>query len=132
MGKRKSIKYSAVLILTVLFSSCNVKDENIVSLIEFAALVESQECLLIDVRSPNEYLTGHLEGSATIDFYSPEFEHKFRFIDVNKCMLFYCNTGNRSGQAAYILKKELGFTDVLYLEGGMEAWEKAGYELVED
>ena len=132
MGKRKSIKYLAVLILTLLLSSCNVKDENIVSLSEFTALVESKECLLIDVRSPDEYLTGHLKGSATIDFYSPEFEHKFRFIDVNKCMLFYCNTGNRSGRAAYILKNELGFTDVLYLEGGMEAWEKAGYELVED
>jgi len=116
----------------VLFSSCNVKDYNIVSLIEFAALFESKECLMIDVRSPDEYLTGHIEGSATIDFYSPEFEHKFRFIDVNQCMLFYCNTGKRSRQAVNLLKKELGFSDVLYLEGGIEAWKKAGYELVED
>jgi|ETNmetMinimDraft_35_1059890.scaffolds.fasta_scaffold03992_2 rhodanese-related sulfurtransferase len=132
MGKTKSLKYLAVLIFTVLLSACNSNDENAISVTEFASLVESKECLLIDVRSPDEYLSGHIDGSATIDFYSPEFEHKFRFIDVNQCMLFYCSTGNRSGQAAHILKKELGFTNIVHLKDGLNAWEESGYELVED
>ena len=132
MGKRKSIKYVAVFIFTVVLSACNVSDENTVSVSEFAALVENEECLLIDVRSPDEYLIRHIEGSATIDFYSPEFEHKFRFIDVNQCMLLYCATGNRSGQAAHILKKELGFTNIIHLKDGLEVWEEAGYKLVEN
>ena len=115
-----------------MLSACDGNDENAISVNEFATIVESKECLLIDVRSPDEYLSGHIKGSATIDFYSPEFEHKFRFIDVNQCMLLYCNTGNRSGQAVHILKNELGFTNIVHLKDGMEAWEEAGYELVEN
>tara|TARA_B110000438_G_scaffold160585_1_gene153826 strand:+ start:95 stop:493 length:399 start_codon:yes stop_codon:yes gene_type:complete len=132
MGKTKSLKYLAILIFTVLLSACISNHENAIGVSKFASLVESKECLVIDLRSPDEYLSGHIDGSATIDFYSPEFEHKFRFIDVNKCMLFYCSTGNRSGQAAHILQQELGFTNIIHLKDGLNAWKDAGYKLVED
>lgn len=132
MGKTKSINYFAILIFTVLLSVCSGNDENAVSVSEFATLVERNECLLIDVRSPDEYLSGHIDGSATIDFYSPEFEHKFRFIDVNQCILLYCSTGNRSGQATHLLSQELGFTNIIHLKDGLNAWNNAGYKLVED
>lgn len=132
MGKTKSIRHLVALFVAVFVSACSSTDEAAISVEEFASMVDSKACLIVDVRTAEEYVEGHIEGAATIDFYSPEFEHKFRFIDVNQCMVFYCNTGNRSGQAVHLLKEELGFANIVLLNGGMNAWEEAGYGWVED
>jgi rhodanese-related sulfurtransferase len=132
MGKAKSLIYFVVIFCGLLFSACNTNDEHAVSVEEFSKLINDENCLVVDVRTADEYLMGHIEGSATIDFYSPEFEHKFRFIDVNDCIVFYCNTGSRSGQAIHVLREELGFTNIVHLKGGLEEWKKAGNELVKE
>ena len=120
-----------LLVFTVLLVSCGHNKDSAVSVAEFSEFIKAEECLLIDVRSAEEYVQGHIVGSATIDFYSPEFESKFMFIKPNQKMALYCNTGNRSGQAIYLLK-DLGYTDIVQLNGGLNAWEDEGYEIVEE
>lgn len=96
------------------------------------------ECVLIDVREPAEFATGHIEGAANIprgvlefqidahpavaNAVDPSLQHK------QQPVLLYCRTGGRSALAACALQ-ELGFSDVRSLTGGIDAWIDAGLPL---
>lgn len=82
-------------------------------------LVE-QGALLVDVRTPGEYVGGHIEGARNI----PLAELEGRLDEVGDpsadVIIVYCRSGHRSGQAAGILE-DSGFTQVHNL-GGMSRW----------
>ena len=97
---------------------------------EFKQLMEqTQDKVIIDVRTPEEYAQEHIAGAINIDFYAPDFREKLAQLDKNKTYFIYCRSGNRSGQTLQIMK-ELGFKKVYNLEGGITAWKSAGYEVV--
>ena len=57
----------------------------VVSVERFAALMKGDfNGQLIDVRTPREFATGHLEGAVNIDFYDPTFEEQIKQLDRNK------------------------------------------------
>jgi len=77
---------------------------------------------LVDVRRPNEYREGHIEGALNIDFLEEDFARQMeRQLDKNKPVMLYCRSGRRSAQAAEQLKA-LGFKQVYDLEGGFLEW----------
>ncbi len=81
--------------------------------------------IVLDAREYPEYAAGHIPGAiwaprGLIDFQAPTW-----FPDKNKAYLVYCKTGGRGVIVAYELK-ELGYNNVVNLEGGFDAWEKAG------
>lgn len=84
-------------------------------------LNESQDAILLDVRTPEEYANGNIQGAVNIDYKSPDFEQKIAALDKNKTYLVYCLSGMRSGKAAERMS-ELGFTSIYTLEGGYTAW----------
>ena len=132
MGKRKLLSFAFLSFVLLFVSACTSAHEKAVSAAEFKSLVEGYECIIVDVRSPEEFMEGHIEGAATIDLYSANFEHRFRFIDTTHCMALYCQSGKRSAQALHILETELGFINLVHLQGGITTWENEGYELVKD
>lgn len=83
---------------------------------------------LIDVRTPDEYQTGHLPHSTLIDFKGEDFREKVAQLDKNKPVMVYCAAGGRS-TATVTLLKELGFAEVYELEGGFTRWREAGQEI---
>ena len=85
--------------------------------------------VILDIRTPAEYQSGLISGAVNIDFYASDFKTKLSELDKNKKYLEYCRTGNRSAQAAAIMK-ELKFKEVYDLSGGVVAWTQAGYPLV--
>lgn len=85
--------------------------------------------LVIDVRTPREYQGGHLEGATNIDFYAKDFAARLAGIDRGQTCLVHCAVGGRSTKALETLRK-LGFTNVIHLDGGLKAWEKAGKPVV--
>lgn len=84
-------------------------------------IAQSAETIkIIDIRTSEEFLAGHIEKSANIDYYG-SFEEEIEKLDKNNKYLIYCKSGNRSGQALKIFEK-LGFKEVYDLEGGYIAW----------
>lgn len=68
------------------------------------------ETILVDVRTPSEFASGHLEGAINIDVQSADFEARVSELDPNGEYVVYCRSGNRSGQAIDRMEA-LGFTN---------------------
>ena len=87
------------------------------------------DVVLLDIRTPKEYVSGHIEGAALIDYYAPDFVDRLKALDPQKTYLIYCRSGNRTGRSLAIFQK-LGFVHVYHLETGLIGWVKANYPLV--
>lgn len=83
----------------------------------------------IDVRSPEEYASGHIPSFQNINIAATGFKDKMAQLDKNKPVLLYCAVGGRSAQAAKILR-DMGFKEVYDLKGGIRAWANAGLKTV--
>jgi len=89
----------------------------------------SKDFVILDVRTPEEYASGHIERAVNLDFYSETFEEELGKLDRDKIYLIYCRSGNRSGKAQDIMK-ELGFREVYNMRAGMSRWEAVGLPVV--
>ena len=92
-------------------------------------LAEEPGRTVIDVRTPAEYAEGHLEGAVLVDYNAPDFAERIAEFERDGEYLVYCRSGNRSAGARATMG-ELGFTDVVDVEGGAVAWVEAGLPLV--
>jgi SulP family sulfate permease len=82
------------------------------------------ELALIDVREPREYESGHIPQAQLLPLrLIPE---QGQTLPLDCQIVLVCRSGRRSRLAAYILQ-DMGYTDVINLQGGMLAWEAAGY-----
>lgn len=79
----------------------------------------STDTVIIDVRTPDEFASGHLEGAVNINLQSGVFEQEIGTLPLDGAYLVYCRSGNRSAQAIAIMQG-LGFTDLTDL-GGVDA-----------
>jgi phage shock protein E len=85
--------------------------------------------VLLDVRTPEEFASGHLEGAINIDVQSPDFNQKVAELDPSATYLVYCRSGNRSGQAIDRMEG-LGFTDLTNIGSVAEANKATGVAVV--
>lgn len=81
--------------------------------------------LLVDVRTPEEFAGGHIEGAVNIPLQS--LEQRMGEIPQDKPVVLYCRSGNRSNTAAQILARA-GYTDIYDL-GGVITWQAQGLAL---
>lgn len=93
-----------------------------------ADLAVDDRITVIDVRTPEEFAEGYIEGAALIDFYADTFAGEIAALDHDQTYLIYCRSGNRSGQT-HALMQELGFDQVYDLDGGINAWSAQGLAL---
>ncbi|MCA9886015.1 MAG: rhodanese-like domain-containing protein [Anaerolineae bacterium] len=77
---------------------------------------------LLDVRTPAEYASGQIAGADNISVET--LQSRLSELPTDKPIVLYCRSGNRSAQAASILK-QAGFTGVYDL-GGITSWQSAG------
>lgn len=92
------------------------------------AMAELDSVLILDVREPGEYATGCLPGAVNIPRGVLEFkidEHPAFQGQHDASILVYCLTGGRSALAVDTLR-QLGWSRVASLEGGISAWQEAG------
>lgn len=95
--------------------------------------------VLIDVRSVEEYDAGYIPGAVNVDrgvlefkIAKPEVWDELGLYIPEKTdkIILYCRTGNRSALAAKALK-ELGFENVMSLQGGWKLWNETFNDLIE-
>lgn len=96
---------------------------------DFAAAAKLPNTVLLDVRTPAEFASGHLPGAVNLDVESTEFSSQAASLDPAKSYAVYCRSGNRSKVAMTALQ-QLGITSLFDLSGGITAWQSAGGEVV--
>jgi rhodanese-related sulfurtransferase len=96
---------------------------------DFSAKAAEAAVITVDVRTPGEFMTGHIQGAQNIDFESGSFESQIETLDKNGTYAVYCRSGNRSGQAVKVMQ-DAGFKNIYNLNGGVIDWANAGLPLV--
>ena len=84
------------------------------------------DVVLIDVREDWEYAEGHIPGATLIPL--GEVPNRLAEIPKDKTVVAVCRSGNRSGQATSFLQQQ-GFANVHNMQGGMNAWSQAGFDI---
>ncbi|WP_071187903.1 rhodanese-like domain-containing protein [Trichormus sp. NMC-1] len=87
-------------------------------------LIEQQKIQLIDVREPSEYAAEHIPEAQLLPL--SKFQPEQVSLTQGKEIVIYCQSGNRSNQAAKKLVN-YGFREFKQLEGGITAWKQSGY-----
>jgi rhodanese-related sulfurtransferase len=89
---------------------------------EFKQLLDERsddpDVVVLDIRTPREFKSGHIRGAQLLDYYSSDFVDKLKRLDREKTYLVYCRSGNRSGKSLKIFER-LGFRQVYHLETGI-------------
>lgn len=75
------------------------------------------EYQLVDVRTPDEYMSGAIEGAKNINYFSAEFLAGINELDKEKPVVLYCRSGRRSAKAGENLI-QAGFKEVYNVKGG--------------
>lgn len=77
--------------------------------------------LLLDVRTPEEFSEGHIEGAVNLNLYDRDFSSQLDQLDKSKPVYVYCKSGRRSTDASDVMKSK-GFAAVYNLIGGYSAY----------
>lgn len=91
-------------------------------------LLESgKKPLIVDVRTPEEFAAGHIDGAKLVPLQT--LEDGIKSIAKDQEIRLICRSGNRSAQA-YDILAGIGYKNLTNVTGGMIEWEKAGYRVV--
>jgi thioredoxin len=119
------IKFISLLLLSILFISCNGQTSNAVNTIDAKSFAEklktNEDPQLLDVRTPEEYIVEHIGNAKNVNWNGDDFVAKVNSYDKSKPIFVYCKVGGRSAQAANKLA-ELGFKEIYNLNGGIMKW----------
>ncbi|GAA0567215.1 rhodanese-like domain-containing protein [Rhizomicrobium electricum] len=87
-----------------------------------ALLASSAKIVLVDVREPDEYAAGHIDGARLMPLGTVETAYRDLPKDVK--LVVYCRSGKRSAKAVSFLAAH-GYTNAVSLDGGFLAWTAA-------
>lgn len=90
-----------------------------------ARLAADPAPVLLDIRTPDEFASGRIAGATNVDFYAADFTARLAELDRDADYVIYCRSGNRTTSALDIFR-DLGFTSVRSVDGGILAWAAAG------
>ena len=115
-----------ILLIVLLLTGCAVSTDKDVTYtqITMSEAVEMMEIesdyIILDVRRPDEFATGHIPNAINIPNESIGTDEISELPDKDQLILVYCRSGNRSKQASQKLVK-LGYTNVVEF-GGINDW----------
>ena len=115
-------KLLAMIFIPVLFvTACSTSNSSAtkVSAPEFLDQISAAEVVLIDVRTPEEFASGHLPNALNINVESADFETQIAALDKNTTYGIYCRSGNRSTVASDKMA-QAGFTSLINSTAGLD------------
>ena len=101
-----------------------------------AAEVEQKNAVFVDVREAEEWQHGHIEGAVPaprglLEFFADPTSSRHKDgLEPSRRVIVVCASGGRACLAAVTLK-DLGYENVVILDGGFNAWKEAGLATVE-
>lgn len=116
-----------LLAVSLLIVGCDKADAQEVKSLSQEEFLSSPPAgaLILDVRTQGEFSSGHIPGAVNI----PHDELASRLSELesesDRPLVVYCRSGKRAGLASSVLL-EAGYTNVLHLEGDMNAWQANG------
>ena len=122
MEKNKNIIFVVLIVVLIVViivvMSFSKSSESVIQTLnseEVSEIIQDESLIIIDVRTEEEYESGHIEKAINIPY--TEIESKVNY-DKNQAIAVYCRTGVRSSEAAKTLEK-MGYTKIYDL-GGVE------------
>ena len=122
MEKNKNIIFVVLIVVLIVaiivVMSFSKSSESVIQTLnsgEVSEIIQDESLIIIDVRTEEEYESGHIEKAINIPY--TEIESKVNY-DKNQAIAVYCRTGVRSSEAAKTLEK-MGYTKIYNL-GGVE------------
>lgn len=131
----KSLASAVAIVFLLLGTGIGRADEpSHVDATEARALLASDgDVIVLDVRTPGEFEAVHIDraGAMNIDVDGENFDQQIAGLDRDKTYVVHCAAGIPGGRSERATKalSELGFEDVRHLDGGINAWKEAGYEV---
>jgi thioredoxin len=126
----KLIPKFLIVILSISIFSCQGQTSKSIITVDPKAfsekIDETPKAQIIDVRTPEEFVGGHIDNSINLDWLGDNFAVNAQKFDKSQPVFVYCKSGGRSIKAATKLE-ELGFTKIYNLEGGMMKWDAEGF-----
>lgn len=123
------LKSLLLTVLSIFISSCNGQGSKNIKTIDAVSfskeIVATPNAQILDVRTPEEFASEHLQQAQNVNWLSADFITNASKYDKSKPTFVYCKSGGRSHEAAEKLA-EMGFTNVVEMEGGIMKWNAAG------
>lgn len=130
---KTTLKLSILVLVAILGISCNTKSQSQSEAIKVLTPIEFKEKavnqIIIDIRTPQEFSQGHIDGAVNINYYDSNFMDQIAKYDKNQPIFIYCRSGNRTSPASRKMA-DFGFTQIYDLEGGILYWMKNNNEIV--
>lgn len=123
------MKFSIIAFFSFLFGACQPVAEGVrvIPVKEFAEFIMQTDVQILDVRTLEEFETGHIHGAMMIDYRTDPngfLEKAEALLQKDKPVALYCRSGKRSHAAAEVMLKK-GFKQIVELDGGIIAWQEA-------
>jgi rhodanese-related sulfurtransferase len=120
MFKIKNGKFIIITLLVIVLVGLlgMVKNTQLVAVDFVEKYNQTNDAILLDVRTPQEFLSGHIDGAINIDFENNSFPSQIDKLDKSKTYFVYCRSGNRSEQAISVMKSK-GIKNIYELKGGI-------------
>ncbi|CAB4662760.1 unannotated protein [freshwater metagenome] len=96
---------------------------------EFSAKAKEPGVVVLDVRTREEFISGHIEGAINIDVESTTFANEIAKLDKSQSYAVYCRSGRRS-LVAVDQMESTGFKSIANLKNGIVDWVANGYPVV--
>ncbi len=124
------MKKYLIAIIALVTLNCNAQNKTSLSPTEFDAGIKNESSQLLDVRTTEEYNSGHINNALWADWNNEtEFLRRTNFLDKQKPLYVYCLSGGRSAAAAKSFRSK-GFVNVYELKGGINAWKNDNKQVV--
>jgi rhodanese-related sulfurtransferase len=127
---KTTLKLSLLIFISILNINCNNQTTKsktqqgvVIQLSPKEFNEKSQNQTIIDIRTPQEFAQGHIEGAVNINYFDRSFLEQVSKFEKNKTIFIYCRSGNRTSSASKKMLNE-GFNEVVDLQGGIINWVK--------
>ncbi len=122
-----------IIFVAILIAGCNSEPEATLSSginVQAAKqmIVQNNDVVVLDVRTPKEFARGHIEGALNINIHDPAFPQLASTLDRDKLYIVHCAVNPRGGRGdkSINIMNQLGFSNTLSMDGGLRAWKRAG------